>query len=335
MRQPRSPRLPEAGRHGHRTAAPLVALTGATGFLGRHLAIALAARGLRLRVLVRRSSARVPWHDLAPELVAGDLDDAAALSRLVRDADVVIHAAGLIQARSRREFLAVNRDGAGRLASAARRQAPASHLIGISSLAARVPGLSPYAQSKHAGEYALAAAFGGRLTILRPPVIYGPWDRATLGIFRAAARRIVPVPGPASARLAMIHVGDAAAAIAALAAWREAPGGGVHALADDNPAGYAPREILGLAAAALGNRPRFVRLPGSAVRLAGHAAGLLAGLRGRPALFSAGKAREMLYPGWGVSATELLPAALAPAAMGLREGFASTVAWYREAGWLA
>ncbi|WP_428390899.1 NAD-dependent epimerase/dehydratase family protein [Lichenicoccus sp.] len=315
-------------------AAPLVALTGGTGFLGRHLATALAARGFRLRILTRREASHPLWRDLTADLVTGDLDDAPALGRLVQGCDIVIHAAGLIKARSRREFLSVNRDGAVRLAGATQRHAPGAHLIGISSLAARVPRLSAYAESKRAGERGLAASFSGRLTIIRPPVIYGPWDRATFGIFRAAAKPIVPVPGSPEARIAMIHVEDAAAAIAALAAWNEAPGGSIHALADLRPAGYAPRHILGLAAAALGNNPRFVRLPGSAVRFAGIAASLLARVSGRPGLFSAGKAREMLYPCWGVSAEELLPAMHAAPGIDLPRGFASTVAWYRQTGWL-
>ena len=316
-------------------ASPLAALTGGTGFLGSHLATALAARGFRLRILARRDAPHPLWRDLNADLVTGDLDDTPALRRLVRDCDVVIHAAGLIKARSRREFLAVNRDGAVRLAAVAQRHAPAAHLIGISSLAARVPRLSAYAESKHAGERGLAGSFAGRLTIIRPPVIYGPWDRATLGIFRAAGKPIVPVPGSSQARIAMIHVEDAAAAIAGLAAWTEAPGGTIHALADLRPSGYAPRDILGLAAAALGNHPRFIRLPGSAVRLAGAAASLLAWVSGRPAVFGAGKAREMLYPCWGVTAQELLPAMHTAPGFDLLRGFASTVAWYRRTGWLS
>src|ERR1700710_1653926 len=85
-----------------------VAVTGATGFLGRHLLVALAARGFRLRILARRDPSHPLWRDLAAEVVPGDLDDGAALARLVCDADIVIHAAGLIRALSRHEFLAVN-----------------------------------------------------------------------------------------------------------------------------------------------------------------------------------------------------------------------------------
>jgi len=317
-------------------AERLAALTGASGFLGRYVAVALADRGFRLRILARGDLPHSLWPNLAPEVVRSDLDDAAALGRLVRGADVVVHLAGLVRARSRREFLRVNRDGAARLAQAVRDLAPAAHLIGVSSLAARQPSLSPYAESKRAGECAMLESFaGGWLTILRPPVVYGPWDRGALSIFRAASRRIVPIPGAPEARIAMIHVTDAAAAIAALAAWTGAPRGACYALADHNPAGYSPADILQIAAAALGNTPRFVWLPSAALRLGGHLASLAKWGGRRPGFFSAGKAREMLYPAWSIAPQELLPAKIATPAIELRRGFGETADWYRQAGWLA
>jgi uncharacterized protein YbjT (DUF2867 family) len=312
-----------------------VAVTGASGFLGRHLVPALAARGFRLRLLARDDTARLRWQGLAAETLRGRLEDAASLAALVTGADVVIHMAGLTKARSRQEFLSVNRDGAARLGEAVQRHAPQAHLIGISSLAARAPQLSAYAESKRAGEEALAATFAGRLSILRPPVIYGPWDRATLDIFRLARLPLVPVPGSRKARIAMIHAADAAAAITALAAWEDAPGGMVHALADTRPAGYAPREILAMAAEALGRGTRFLPLPAPLVRLAGQAASVLSLWRGSPTMFGAGKALELVYPDWAVTSDELLPAAIAVPAIGLRGGFAATVAWYRQERWLA
>ena len=317
-----------------RARSPIVALTGATGFLGRHLLASLHRGGFRLRILARGSAPLAADTSVPTDVIRGDLADDASLARLVADADIVIHAAGLTRAGSRRDFMRVNRDGAHRLARAADRHAPHAHLVGISSLAARVPSLSAYAESKLAGEAALADAFGGRLTILRPPVIYGPWDRATLGIFRAAALPLVPMPGPRAARIAMIHATDAAAAIVAVAAARHEGDRTIHALADDNPAGYAPRDILAMAAAALGREPRFVPVPVAAVRAAGWVAGLAATISRRPAVFGPGKAREMVYGAWAVAPGERLPGSVFRPEIDLRRGFASTVAWYRQAGWL-
>lgn len=312
----------------------MVAVTGATGFLGTHLLPALAASGFKLRVLSRRTVEHSLWKDLELEVVPGDLDNEPALIRLVQGADVVIHMAGLIQARSRKDFLAINRDGAQRLARLVHQHAAGAHLIHVSSLAARAPWLSAYAHSKRAGETAVQDAFPGQLSIVRPPAIYGPWDKATLDIFRVATWPLAPVPGGKHARIAMIHATDAARAIAGLARWQQAPAGGVYALADTCPAGYGPHTIMRMAAHARGRSPIIVPLPGWGVRLAGYAASLFAWLRGRPMVFGAGKAREMLYPLWSVEAKELLPTQVTRPEIDLRQGFAETVEWYTQAGWL-
>ncbi len=75
---------------------------------------------------------------------------------------------------------------------------------------------------------------------MRPPAIYGPWDRETLTIFKAASHAIAPVFG--NGRIAIIHVDDAAAAIGSLAIG--AKDSGDYALADINPAGYSTAELL-------------------------------------------------------------------------------------------
>src|SRR3546814_17123957 len=94
--------------------------------------------------------------------------------------------------------------------------APQAHLIVVSSLAAREPHLSSYAASKRAGEIAAREVFAGRLTIVRPYVIYGPGDRETLAIFKLAGQTLVPSVGKGTGRIALIHVSDAAAVLAAL-----------------------------------------------------------------------------------------------------------------------
>ena len=95
-------------------AGRVVAVTGATGFLGRHAVAELAARGWQVRALVRSQPIHPLWKDLEPEIVLGALGDTGALRRLVTGADAVLHIAGLIKARDEAEFMAVNRDGTAR-----------------------------------------------------------------------------------------------------------------------------------------------------------------------------------------------------------------------------
>ncbi len=305
---------------------PLAAVTGATGFLGQQIVAALAADGWRVRVLARRDPAGI-WGDLNPEVVRGNLHDPAALSSLCAGAETVIHAAALVKARRQTDFNAVNIDGALNLAKAA---CQAQTVLLVSSLAAREPHLSAYAASKRQAETAMAEALGNRLTIARPPAIYGPADRELLPVFRAAnSSPLLPVLS-AEARLALIHVSDAARQIAALAARPAA--GQVWALSDARPEGYGWRELIAAAAAACGRDPRLTATPRALVRGLGLAGDLAAALGATPMLTS-GKVRELLHPDWTLSPSERAPD-LPPPAYDLLTGFADTVAWYRSAAWM-
>src|SRR5579863_886045 len=96
----------------------LAALAGVTGFLGRRLAMRLADEGWRIRVLVRRAADQAALAETGYEVIPGDLADESALHRLLDGADVAINCAGLIKAPSLEAYLAANRDGAARFASA-------------------------------------------------------------------------------------------------------------------------------------------------------------------------------------------------------------------------
>ncbi|MDB5985906.1 MAG: NAD-dependent epimerase/dehydratase [Nevskia sp.] len=314
-------------------AGPLVAVTGATGFVGRHLVRELAACGMRVRILTRRDPVNSWWRDLALEVVPGSLNDASALRQLVAGTDAVVHGAGLIKAVDTAQFMAVNRDATRALAEATRRGAPAAHFLHISSLAAREPTLSGYAASKHAGEHAVLEVLGAGATVLRPPAVYGPGDAETLIFFRVASHRRVWVPGSTAARTALIHVSDLVAAIGKLI--RAVPSGRVHAISDERSSGYSWHEILATAAQAVGNRaPKFRSLPRMAL-----AAAALGGDLGRrfgyANMLTSEKLRELMHPNWTLAAEEQLTGVDWRPRYSLQSGFGTTVAWYRQAGWLA
>ena len=288
----------------------------------------LAAQGWRVRALTRRPE-EDSWPGLEVERAPGDLADAPALARWAAGAHAFVHAAGLVKARRARDFQAVNRDGAARAAQAAHAHAPGAPFLLVSSLAAREPQLSPYAASKRAGEAAAAAAgVGGRLTVARPPVIYGPGDGETLGLFRAAATLPVLPMLDGRARLAAIHAADAARHLADLAGGRAA--GRTVAPCDGRPQGYGWREIVAEAARAVGRRPGLLPVPRGLVRAAGWA-GDLAGALGAEPFVTSGKIAEALHRDWSLSPAER-DADAPPPRFSLAEGFRDAVAAYRAEG---
>jgi nucleoside-diphosphate-sugar epimerase len=312
--------------------APLVAVTGASGFIGRQLVPVLAQSGWRVRLLMRRDPVAPEWRQLRPEIVPGDLGDPAALVRLVDGATAVVHLAGLIKAASRRRFFEINRDGVTALANATHKHAPGAHFILVSSLAAREPALSDYAASKRAGEAAARDVLGSRMTVLRAPAVFGPGDRESLRFFQLARKRFVPLVGSTDARAALIHVRDLARLITALAGTPSR--GAVIAAADARPEGYSWAEVLGAAARAVGNdSARLVRAPSALLRVVA-LTGDLARLCGSASMLNSQKLRELRHRDWSVPVAELAQVPGWAPEFDLDAGFADAVAWYRGAGWL-
>ncbi|MCO6416027.1 NAD-dependent epimerase/dehydratase family protein [Siccirubricoccus sp. KC 17139] len=311
--------------------APLVAVTGATGFLGRHVLDTLAGKGWRLRLLIRGDVLpRLATRSV--ELVRGDLADEDALQRLVRGATAVVHLAGLIKAKRRADFLAVNRDGSARLAAAIAAAAPGARCVLISSLSAREPHLSDYAGSKQAGEAAAIAALGEKAdwVVLRPGVIYGPGDREGLALRRLVSAPFIPVPRAPEPRISFVHARDVAAAIAGVCL--AGPSNAVFEVADERSGGYGWREIMRRLCEMLRCEPRFVPVPDSMFLASGAMADAWSSITGRPSLFGRGKAREILHRDWGSSAERQLPSLVWVPGIPLQAGLQDMLGWWTSLG---
>jgi nucleoside-diphosphate-sugar epimerase len=310
---------------------PRVAVTGATGFIGPHVVRRLCA-DWQVRILTRRAvdPAQI---GADVEVVRGDLDDRASLQRLLDGVDAVVHIAGLIKARSRAEFFRGNAESVGRLAEVAAAAPAPPRFVLMSSLAAREPDLSDYAASKRSGEEALIAA-GGALpwTILRPPAVYGPGDRATLVFFRCIGHGFGLVLGSERARFSLIHVEDLASAVGALLA--DNRGAGLVAEIDDGAGGYTWRQMIEAAAAAFSRRARIIRVPMAVPYGLGLLNQALASLPSYTPMLTPGKVRELYHSDWVCDPSPILARTGWQPKVPLRQGFATTIAWYRQQGWL-
>jgi 2-alkyl-3-oxoalkanoate reductase len=305
----------------------LVAVTGATGFVGPHLVAALARHGWKIRLLVRRWSPLPSLAGVEAELVLGDVSDEAALRRLVDGADTVIHAAGLIKARRPADFMAVNRDGTALVSALA----PTARFVLLSSLAAREPLLSPYGASKRAAEEAVAGRSGPWLAV-RAPAVYGPGDRETLAYFRSVARGFAPRPNLPDARLSLIHVADLADALT-LAVERP-PAASVCEIDDGRDGGYGYGDMQAAAEAALGRTARTLAIPRIAMDGVALVNGVGHALGGPVQILTPGKVNEIFHSDWTVHDRRLAAAIGFAARYDLASGFGDTILWYRRHGWL-
>jgi 2-alkyl-3-oxoalkanoate reductase len=315
--------------------ARLAAITGATGFVGRYIVSALAARGWNVRILARRLPDHPQLAQLKLETVLGDLSNRSALRELVDGADAVIHAAALIKAPTATAFRAVNVGGTVNLASAIRDNRQTRRVLLVSSMAAREPQLSDYARTKRAGEQMLATLLDSRFewAVVRPCVIYGPWDPETLGIFRAVSLGIALRPRVANARIALIHAADAAGAIATLC--DRGAAGTTLELTDERAEGYSWDEINSAAESALHVKTTAISIPSAVLRAAAVVNVAAAWALRRTPMLTPGKAREILHADWGSTAARQPPRELWQPAIGLHQGFVETARWYRDQHWLS
>jgi nucleoside-diphosphate-sugar epimerase len=305
----------------------LVAVTGATGFVGPPLVAALARRGFKLRLLVRRWSPLPSLDGIEAELVLGDLLDEAALRRLVDGADTVIHAAGLIKARRPSDFMAVNRDGTALLSALA----PEARVILLSSLAAREPQLSPYGASKRAAESVVTGRSGPWL-VVRAPAVYGPADRETLAYFRAAARGFAPRPRLDGARLSLIHVADLAEALALAA--EQPPPPSIYEIDDGREGGYSYKDMAHAAARAMRRPVRSLAIPRVVMDVLAQVNDIGHSLGGPVQILTVGKVNEIFHSDWTAHDRRLAAATGFQGRYELSSGFADTILWYRRHGWL-
>jgi nucleoside-diphosphate-sugar epimerase len=275
--------------------ADVVALTGATGFIGGAVARRLASVGWRVRALVRTESA-VATLPSGVEPVRGDLAGLDDLRRLVDGARAAVHCAGTVRGATAADFHAANVEGVARLATAAAEQAGRLQLILVSSLAARHPELSPYADSKRAGERVLADA-NVRAVVLRPPAVYGPGDVAIRPLLRCMARGIAPVLGSPDSRFSLVFVDDLAAAIVRLLEMSvdtDAP----FEVHDGHPGGYTWDDVRAAMARWRGRPVRAVRISRRLLAVLAHGNVAAARLRRRRPMLTPGKVRELSNRDW-------------------------------------
>ncbi|HXN31019.1 MAG TPA: NAD-dependent epimerase/dehydratase family protein [Polyangiaceae bacterium] len=323
-----------------------VLVTGASGFLGGHVAELLSKRGDHVRALVRTTSDRRHLETLANvELFEGSVEQADRVREAVDGVDAIVHAAGLIKARSTDEFFAINVGGTANLVEAARGRALKRFVL-VSSLEACGPSadgdpvpadqenpVTAYGRSKLAAEkVALSAKDEMPVVILRPGAIYGPRDGEILEAFKSIKRGLLPLVAGGEAKGMWIYATDCAqACVRAIEA--TVPSGSVY-FVDDGCGPIAQRQMLADAERALGTRALFRKsLPVPLLMTIARGLEAFGRVANRPVMLTREKA-NMLLQHW-VCSSEVTRRELGwEPKVPWAEGVGRAVKWYRENGWL-
>jgi nucleoside-diphosphate-sugar epimerase len=316
-----------------------VAVTGGTGFIGRHLIGDLLARGVHVRAIVRPDSKSL---DPAGAVIVRAPLEADALKPAFTGADAVVHLAGVVSAVDAATYMTVNTGGTQAVAAAA--ADAGARLIHISSLAAAGPApasaprseadedrpITPYGRSKLASEQALRTWPSLQWTVLRPGVVYGPGDRAVLPLFKMAAGRVVPIVGRPDAAYTFIYIADVVRSI--VAALERPSTGGTFFVGHRDP--VAPRRLLETIQHAVGRGGALVPLPMSITWLAAQVCDVIGRATRRPMLINRARYAELASPGFVCRVDRLRDGLGVAAAVDLETGIARTAEWYRKEGWL-
>jgi len=329
-------------------------VTGASGFIGSTLIQELNTRGFEVSALMRKTSSAANLEGLKYERLEGDLSDLRSLKSAVKGMDYVFHLAGTIFGPNRQYFFEHNSEGTRRLAEAVAENCPSlKRFVFVSSLAAGGPSLSAsprtesdsdapvsaYGWSKLSAEHTLLK-FKDRypISILRPPMVYGPKDKATFIFVKTVAGNVVPMlrgSNPEGHKyFTAIHVSDLVQGIiaAALPSLDRVASGEIFYLTHDEMFTY--ETLMDTIAGNLGKKPWKLRVPRAAITIAAHGLGVLSKMTRKVYSLNRDKLNEIHADYWICSSAKAQAKLGFAPGYDLARGMADSIAWYKKQGWI-
>jgi len=323
------------------------------------LASALLQRGNEVKCLVRPTSNSQHLDKIGAQLVEGDVTSPESVRAAVKDVDYVYHLAGAVKALTPSQMWKANSTGTQTVVDACSARTTPPTLLYVSSIAAAGPTssdqpkrecdpcrpVSRYGRTKRRGEVA-AAKVADRLpvTIVRPPIVFGPGDGATLALFRPIRKHgVLTVPGSRKHKYSFIHSDDLVDALIVSAEsgrriafpddGTEGFGQGCYFVGYDPPVTYV--DFGNVVAQVVGReRVRSVRVYKYLVRFGGRIVDIYAQVRRQPQVFSFDKAKEAVAGSWICSSDLIETECGFQPARSFEERISETADWLFEHGWL-
>lgn len=325
-----------------------VLVTGGRGFIGSFLVETLLDQGFEVRCLLRNSGKGLSWlKNLPIEISYGDLTHPVTLSKAVEGVEYVFHLAGLTKAMHYKQYYQANVEGTRNLLQACMEQNTGiKRFVYVSSLAAAGPSrdgkpltendpphpISDYGRSKLQGEeITMHCKNHFPVTIIRPPVVFGPRDRDVLNFFKMAKWGVCPVLSGGERLSSVIFVKDLVEGMV-LAATHPDATAQIFYLSNEHP--YSWDKFSRLIGEVLQKKIRKIVVPIFAVFKLALISHLYARFTHRTTLFNLDKYREIKQKYWLCDSTKARRIFGFQIKFELRQAIQETLQWYEENGWL-
>jgi len=326
-----------------------VLVTGATGFIGSHVADKLLAKGYDVRCIARKTS-NLRWLDGKNfEIVEASLDNPESLIKAVEGVDYVYHVAGLTFARNYEEFLKGNRDATANLISVVEKHAPnIKRFLFVSSQTVVGPAKSLYEpvdettprnpitsygrSKKEAEDVVLSYKDKIPFTILRAPAVYGPRDTAIYDIFRTVKMGLGTMVGFRDKYISLIHSEDLSRGIIE-AAESEKTKDEIYFVSSEEF--YTWKQLINIIAEKMNKKFVLkIRLPHFIVLTVAAISEFLGKFSDKPPVFNYEKGIDFIQDYWICSTEKAKRDFGYRQMMSIEDGMQNTIEWYKQNKWL-
>ncbi|NOX90404.1 MAG: NAD-dependent epimerase/dehydratase family protein [Calditrichaeota bacterium] len=324
-----------------------VFLTGATGFIGSHLAEDLLDKGFNVRALLRTSSSLRWIADLKLDCYYANIFDSQSLLPGLKDVDIVIHSAGLTKALKNEDYYRVNFEGTKNLIDTIiENKLPLKRFVLISSQAAAGPAssmqpvtendephpVSEYGKSKlMAEQYVLRQSDKLPVTIIRPPAVYGPRDTDVFQFFKTVKKGIIPKWQNRDKYLSFVYVKDLVKGII-IAAQHPKAEGQIYFIAEPRP--HSWEELAREALKFFDKKALQVPVPLGLIKGIAFLSEQWSRVTHKPSIINQQKVAELLPDFWICSPKKIKEQLKFEAKTALSEGVKQTLQWYLDNQWL-
>lgn len=320
-------------------------ITGATGFIGRHLLNYLHDRGFDIVISVRRSSDTKAIPDDVVKVEA-TLDDLSPLIPHIKTADYVYHLAGLTRAKNEKTMFRFNTEATLHLAELIHKYAKDDfkRFVFVSTQAVSKPSdvpicekeecspVSSYGRSKLEAETQLMKTYPDMpFVIVRPPSVYGSYDKDIFFYFKLGHKGFLPVLGKANRLISLVHIDDL---IEGMVFAAEQDAGQIFYISNSEPISWLElaKSLKKAIHAVSGRNARIVRIPFFIVWIVAFFNEFGSFFSGKPPLLSFDKVKEMSGQ-WICDSTKICELGFSTN-VDLDEGLRETYKWYIDNNWL-